>query len=240
MVAAVLIALLASVLGWVPLAPAFLTWRFVAIVAIPTVLAAGILGAREYEIRVAGAGGDRSEVDHGPLTSVSQTLPVDRAHLSRIDVWAGSTGSDADLFLRVALPGQPPIRESRVTTHYPRWSDQLVTFTFAPIPDSQGQTYVITIGALQSWPYVFLGLSTDDPIPESVVQINGIPDPYENDLSLRAYTSGRGLVAFVAMIQDRPYNEVWISIEVLILWLLIVVAILWLTASKPLRWGDGG
>ena len=221
-----------SILGWVPLSSTFVTWRFVAIAAALTVLAAGILDAREYEIRVAGTQGDRPEIDHGPLTVVSQTLPVDRAHLSHIDVWADSTGGDADLFLRLALPGQPPIRESRATTRHARWSDQTVTFSFAPISDSQGQTYEITIGSLQSSPYVFLGLSTDDPIPESVVQINGSSDSWGNDLALRAYTPGRGLVAFVALIQDRPYPDVWIVVEMLAIWLYGFVVIVWLTASR--------
>ncbi len=232
MAAAVLVAVLMSILGWVPLSSTFVTWRFVAIAAALTVLAAGILDAREYEIRVAGTHGDRPEIDHGPLTVVSQTLPVDRAHLSRIDVWAESTGGDADLFLRLALPGQPPIRESRATTRHPRWSDQTVTFSFAPISESQGQTYEITIGSLQSSPYVFLGLSTDDPIPESEVQINGSSDSWGNDLALRAYTPGRGLVAFVALIQDRPYSDILFAVEILAMWLYGFVVIVWLTASR--------
>ena len=107
-----------------------------------------------------------------------------------------------------------------------------MTFSFAPISDSQGQTYEITIGSLQSSPYVFLGLSTDDPIPESVVQVNGFSDSWGNDLALRAYTPGRGLVAFVALIQDRPYTDVLIVVEMLAMWLYGFVVIVWLTASR--------
>ena len=231
MAGVVLIALLMSILEWVPLSRTFITWRFVAIVTTITVLSAGILDAREYQVRVAGGIEDQPEIDHGPLSTVSQTVHVDRAHLSRIDVWAESTGKSAELFLRLGPPGGPPIRESRAITSHPRWSNQTVTFDFAPIPDSQGQTYEISIGALQSTPFVFVGLSTDNPIPESRVLVNGIADSWSNDLALRAYTPGRGLAWLGAMIQDRAHTDVLISLEIFVVWLWIVILILWLTAS---------
>ena len=231
MAAAVLVAVLMSILGWVPLSPNFVTWRFVVVIVVFTVLVAGILDAREYQIRVAGTNRDRLDLYHGPLTSVSQTLRVDRANLSHIDIYAESSGGNADLFLRLSPLGLPPIRESRATTNHPRLSNQTVTFAFAPIPDSKGQTYEISIGALQPTPFVFVGLSTNDPIPESSVLINGISDSWSNDLALRAYTPGRGLVWLIAMIQDRDRTDVLIGIEIFIVWLWFVVVILWLTAS---------
>lgn len=232
MTSVVLIAVLLSILGWVPLSPAFLTWRFVAIVTLLTVLPAGFLDAREYRIRVAGGIGDTPEIYHGPLSLVSQTLTVDRNHLSRIDVWAESTGDSAELFLRLGSPGHPPIRESRTVTNHPRWSNQTVTFDFAPMPDSAGQTYEISVGALQVEPYVFVGLSTDDPISESVVLVNEDTDPLSNDLALRISTSGRGLRWFVSMLQDRARTDVLTSIELFVVWLWGVATILWLTASS--------
>ena len=230
MAAVVLIALLMSVLGWIPLSPTWMTWRFMAIVVVSMAVGGGILAAQEYWIPSAANQGDRPELDHGPLSSVSQKILVDRSHLSRVDVWAGSTNDDAELFLRLKLPGQPPIRESRATTSNPRWSERTVTFTFAPIPDSRGQTYIVTIGALQSSPYVFLGMSSDDPIPESVVQINGIPDAWSNDLALHAYARGRSLAKVTAMIQDRLHSDVLVAIEGLLVCLWAVAVTLWLTA----------
>ena len=231
MAVAVLVAVLMSILGWVPLSPTFVTWRFVVIVVVFTVLVAGILDAREYQVRVAGMSRDRPEFHHGPLTLVSQTLRVDRAHLSRIDIFAESSGGNADLFLRLGPPGLPPVRESRATTNHPRWSNQAVTFAFTPIPDSKGQTYEISIGALQPTPFVFIGLSTNDPIPESSVLINGIGDSRSNDLALRAYTPGRGLVWLIATMQYRDRTDVLIGIEIFTVWLWFVVVILWLTTS---------
>lgn len=227
-----LIAVLLSILGWVPLAPTFFTWRFMAIITLLTVLPAGILDAREYRIRVAGGIEDKPEIHHGPLSLVSQTLTVDRDHLSRIDVWAESTGESAELILRLGSPGRPPIRESRTVTSHPRWSNRTVTFDFAPIPDSEGQTYEISVGALQPEPYVFVGLSTDDPIPESVVLVNHGADSSSSDLALRVYTPGRGLRWLATMLQDRARTDVLISVEFFVVWLWVVVAILWLTASS--------
>ena len=232
MTSVVLIAVLLSILGWVRLSPTLITWRFVVLVTLFTVLSAGILDARAYRIRVAGGIGDRPEIYHGPLSLVSQTLTVDRNHLSRIDVWAESTGDSAELFLQLGSPGHPPIRESRTVTNHPRWSNMTVTFDFAPIPDSAGQTYEISVGALQPEPYVFLGLSTDDPISESVLLVNKDTDSLSNDLALRLSTSGRGLRWLAAMLQDRARTDVLTSIELFVVWLWVVVTILWLTASS--------
>ncbi|MYD92168.1 MAG: hypothetical protein F4Y02_00445 [Chloroflexi bacterium] len=231
MAAVVLISVLLSVLGWVPLSRTFVTWRFVSIVAVFTALVAGILDAREYDIRVAGATRDLPEIHHDNATSVSQILQVDRAHLSRIDVFAASSGGSADLFLRLAPPGHPPIRESRTTTSHPRWSNRPVTFVFPPIADSAGQTYELIVGVLQPEPIVFLGLSNDNPIPESNVFLHGKADVWSNDLALRAYTPGRGFVWLVSMIQDRDFIDVLMGVEVFIAWLWGVVLILWWTAS---------
>lgn len=232
MTSVVLIALLLSILGWVPLSPNFITWRFVAIVALLTLLPAVILDAREYRIRVAGGIGDKPEIYHGPLSRVSQSLTVDRNHLSRIEVWAESTGESAELFLRLGSPGHPPLRESRTVTNHPRWSNGTVTFDFAPIPDSAGQTYEISVGALQPEPYVFVGLSTDDPISASVVLVNEDTDSLSNDLALRLTTSGRGLKWLVTMLQDRERTDVLTGIQLFVVWLWVLVTILWLTASS--------
>ena len=106
-----------------------------------------------------------------------------------------------------------------------------MTFDFPPITDSAGQTYEITVGVLQSESLVFIGLSNDDPIPESNVFLHGNADVWSNDLALRAYTPGRGLVWLVSMIQDRDVTDVLIGLEVLIAWLWGVMVIMWWTTS---------
>jgi hypothetical protein len=231
MAAVVLIALLISILGWIPLSPTFITRRLLATVIVFTAVAGGILGAREYWIPMSATRGDLPEIDHGPLSFVSQQLPVNRSYLSRIDVWADVTSDAADLFLRLELPGQPPIRESRTTTSHPRWSSQTVSFTFAPIPDSEGRTYELTIGALEATPYVFVGMSSDDPIPHSVAQINGVPDEWSNDLAIRAFARGRGIAKVTSMIQDRFHMDILVASEGLLIWLWSVVLIIWFTSS---------
>ena len=231
MTSAMLIAVLLSILEWIPLSPTFVTWRFVTLVSLLTMLAVGILDAREYRIRVAGGIEDKPEFHHGPLSLVSQTLVVERDFLSRIDVWAESSGGGAELFLRLGSPGQPPIRESRTETSHPRWSNGTVTFEFAPITDSKGKTYEITIGALQPAPYVFVGLSSDDPIRESDVFLNGTPDSWSSDIALRLYTPGRGVTKLWTVIQDRGRTDVLVGVEVLAIWGWVMSVILWLMAS---------
>ena len=226
-----LIAVLLSILEWIPLKPNFITWRFVAIVAVLVAVPVGVFDSREQPIRVAGGFEDKPEIHHGPLSLVSQTLRIERDHLSRIDVWAESTGGAAELFLRLGPPGHPPIRESRAVTRHPRWSNQTVTFEFAPIPTSRDKMYELEIGSLQANPNVFVGLSTDDPIPESVVHINRTSDPWANDLALRLHTPGRGLRWLITVIQDRGRADVLTIIEVLAVWLWVLVAVLWLYSS---------
>ena len=231
MASLMLIAVLLSVLSWVPLVPNFISWRLVALAAILVALPIGVFDSQEHIIRVAGGVEDKPEIHHGPMSLVSQTLRIERDHLSRIDVWAESTGGAAELFLRLGPPGHPPIRESRAVTRHPRWSNQAVTFDFAPIPASREKTYEVVIGSLHANPHVFVGLSTDDPIPESVVQINRSSDPWENDLALRLHTPGRGLRWVMTVVQDRGRADVLRIIEVLAVWLWIMVALLWLYSS---------
>ena len=229
--AAVLITLLVSMLGWVQISPTFLSARFILLVVSLTALGSGVLAIREYWVPEARTYEQRPEIDHGPLSSVSQKIVIDRAYLSRIDVWAESSAGEADLFLRLAQPGLPPLRESHTKTSHPRWSDGKISFHFTPIPDSMNRVYTVTIGSLQPSPYIFIGLSTDDAIPESDLLINGSPDPWGNDLALRAFTSGRGMSRFGAIIQDRSTTDRLILAEIALSWLFIVVALLWLEVS---------
>lgn len=238
----VLIALLVSFLGWVPISHSLINWRLIVLLLAFTALSGGILLLREYWIPVAGTSDDSPEVHHGPLSAVSQDLHVDHAFLSRIDVWAETSDGSADLFLRLSAPEESPIRESRATTSNRRWSGKRVSFTFSPVAESGGRTWEITVGALQPTPYVFLGLSSDDPIPGSVVRVNESSDPWSNDLALHAYTFGRGGKLLLSMVQYRTARDVLIAVEILLAWLWVATGILWFTSSRSsfvhLRDGD--
>ncbi len=196
------------------------------------VLAVGALAITEYEIRDTGVYWDSPEREHGPLTMVSQTLQVNHAYLSRIEVWATAVGGEGAIFMRLTPVGSArPIRESRAAVHHPRWSEQTVDLKFVPVPDSQGQTYDLTIGALVPTPHVFLGLSTDNPNSLSAVRINGEPDRWANDLALRTYWRGRAPEALAAMIQQDPRTLTMLGVMVIIATLSVGIVTLWVLSA---------
>ena len=191
MAAATLVALLLSLLADVPLAPTFVTWPFIVGAVAVTLAGIGTLLMREYWTPISSATVHHSDIDHGPLSAVAQRVTINRQNLARTDVWAESSGGPAAIWLRVGSPGQPPIRESRTTTAHARYSNGTVTFTFAPIPDSEGQIYEIAVGVLRDAPYVFLGLASGNPLPDGVSSVDGQPVPWAKDLALRAYAKHR-------------------------------------------------
>ncbi|MCY3749102.1 MAG: hypothetical protein OXG64_07390 [Chloroflexi bacterium] len=228
--AAVLIALFLSLLDEVPLAPTVVVRPLVVATVLVTIGGVGFLAMREYWTPISSATVRRCDVDHGPLAVVAQGVTINRPNLGRIDVCVESSGGPADLWLSVGQPGQPPIRESRTTTSHVRWSSGTVTFTFDAIPDSQGQTYEIAIGALHRTPYLFLGLASGDPLAGGVAHINGRPDPWANDLALRAYAKHRLLDRLRALLTDRSAIDRLIIVELLVAWLWVVAMLVWLAA----------
>lgn len=164
----------------------------------------------------------------GPLTLVEQPFRTDHDHLTRIDVWAyvdgGATGATSHMFARLT-PGDSdrPIRESRAEVRGSRFSDAAVTFDFEPIPDSGGTRYTLAVGVLNGpQPYVHVGLTDGDLIPEGAASINGAPTRYANDLAMRTYRIGR----FVEALAPQDPRHWWLYVEALLyvaLWVLMAV-----------------
>ena len=139
----------------------------------------------------------------GPVSLVEQRIRATHDNWHRITVWAYVDGSgdpetaSADIFARLtpadgSSPG--PVRESRAEVRGARFSNATVDFDFAPIADSGGKLYTLAVGVLSAPdPYVFLGLTRDDAIPEGEVLIAGAATGYGNDLALRTYWTARGL-----------------------------------------------
>lgn len=138
----------------------------------------------------------------GPISLVEQRIRATHDHWHRITVWAYVDGGEdpetasADIFARLtpadgSSPG--PVRESRAEVRGARFSNATVDFDFAPIPDSGGKLYTLAVGVLSGpEPYVFLGITRDDVIPEGEVVIAGTATGYGNDLALRTYWTARG------------------------------------------------
>ncbi|MCY3784721.1 MAG: hypothetical protein OXG79_13190 [Chloroflexi bacterium] len=138
----------------------------------------------------------------GPISLVEQRIRATHDRWHRITVWAYVDGSgdpetaSADIFARLtpadgSSPG--PVRESRAEVRGARFSNATVDFDFAPIPDSGGKLYTLAVGVLSGpEPYVFLGITHDDAIPEGEIVIAGVATGYGNDLALRTYWTARG------------------------------------------------
>ncbi len=133
----------------------------------------------------------------GPIALVEQPFQANQDYLRRIDVWAfidgGPAGMPAEVFARLTPEGSArPIRESRAEVRGARHRNATVSFDFEPIPDSSGQRYTLTVGLLGGpQPFVFLGLTRGDLIPEGAAVVNGEATPHGNDLAMRTAWSGR-------------------------------------------------
>ena len=123
-----------------------------------------------------------------------------------------------------------PVRESRAAVTNTDWSEESVTFDFAPVSDSRDQTYRLSIGVLgPPSARVFLGLTGNDPLPGSSVIVNGEPTRWANDISMLGYWEGRGARVVIDAIRHEPTHLVLLIDLVLTisLWILAVALRPW-------------
>ena len=178
----------------------------------------------------------------GPVSLVEQRFRATHDNLQRIDVWSyvdGAPGEAAQIFARLTpvAGSDGPIRESRAAVYGAVFSNSTVAFHFAPIPDSGGTLYTLAVGVLSGpTPYVFLGLTGGDVIPEGAAVVSGAPTRYADDLVLRTSYSGR----FIEGLLPRdPRHSLLIGEGVMniLLWVFLVVAA-WagLSGRRPRFW----
>ena len=178
----------------------------------------------------------------GPITLVEQRFRAHRDNLSRIDVWAyadgGPPGRAAEIFARLTPEGvDAPIRESRAEARGARFSTATVAFKFEPIPDSNGKVYTLAVGVLgRAPPYVFLGMTGSDLIPEGAAIVSGAATRYGDDLAMRTAWIGR----LIDGLYPRDPHHWGLIAEVVLhlcLWVFLVVAT-WagLSGSRPRFW----
>ena len=139
----------------------------------------------------------------------------------------------AEIFVRLTPEGSDqPIRESRAKVRGARHSDATVSFHFEPIPDSSGKRYTLTVGLLSGpRPFVFLGLTRGDVIPEGAALVNGEPTRFANDLALRTAWSGRFIDGMFPH-DPRLWGLIGEVIFTLFLWVFVVV-LAWIRLSGP-------
>ncbi len=131
----------------------------------------------------------------GPVWLVEQRFRATHDYLHRIDVWSyvdWAPGS-AEIFARLTPVGSDtPIRESRAEVDARRFSDATASFHFEPIPDSGGTLFTLTVGVLSGeLPYVFLGLTSGDVIPDGAAVVSGESTPHGADLAIQTAWVGR-------------------------------------------------
>ena len=128
---------------------------------------------------------------------------------------------------------EQPVRESAASVRSTDWSEEPVTFTFAPLAESRGRVYRLSVGVLgPPSALVYLGLTGNDPIPESSVIINGEPTLWANDLSMYGHWEGRGARVLVDAIRYRPTH-------LLLLIDLVLTVSLWILAVLLHPWRAG-
>ena len=175
----------------------------------------------------------------GPISLVEQRFRAIHDNLRRIDVRVEiDGGASAEIFARLTPEGSDrPVRESRVEVRGARFSNATVTFEFAPIPNSKGTLYNLAVG-LQSGPapYVFLGMTGDDVIPEGAAVINGTPTRYANDLAMRAFGDVRAIEGLIPR-DSRHWVRIGETTLHIFLWvLLVVVAWTGVSGRRPRFW----
>ena len=235
MSAAILVTILTGSLGRLPLYAGPQPWRrFLALGAALSVVAAtfALLPTYKYDW-----GSGPPDNYTGPVALIEQDISVHHPFLSRIDVWSyvtAGSAQQADIFMRLTPIGEEqPIRESKASVRNTDWHDDPVTFDFAPLADSRGQVYRLAVGVLgPPSAQVFLGLTGNDPLPDSSVVINGEPTRWANDLSMRGHWEGRGARVLVDAIRYEPTHLV------LLIDLLLTVS-LWFLAVVLRPWRDG-
>ena len=88
MAATTLFALFVSLRGVIPLLSPLVLWPCVSVIMVGTIVGTGVLVTREYWTPVSSATVHYGNIDHGPLSAVSQRVTINRSNLARIDVWA--------------------------------------------------------------------------------------------------------------------------------------------------------
>ena len=176
----------------------------------------------------------------GPVSLVSQPFRARHDYVFRVDVRAFVEGGSppAEVFARLIPQGTAqPVRESRTTVQGGRLSPEIISFTFEPIPDSKEQWYTLAIGVLGGpTPWVFLGLTGVEAIPESGATVNGVPDG--RDLAMRTHSIASVGRMFLENRRGRLFQVTGVFL-VVFLWVCATVAA-WSCLSWDRRrsWGE--
>ena len=219
--------------------------RWAALGAALALLAASVPALlAEYEWEEAGTA--RPLFYAGPITQLEQPFQARLDRLTRVKVWAYADGMEpgadeeaAPILARLTPWGaDSPVYESRAEVRHGQARPGTVDLEFAPIPDSGGQRFVLTIRALrETRPDVYLGLTGYAALPQGLILVNGVPHKRHLAGSTHAVASGGGVVRDLLTRDRRRLPLIGDIAATVFLWVFATVAT-WrgLTGPKPRFW----
>ena len=192
------------------------------------------------------AGSARPLFYAGPVSQLEQPWQPHLDQLTRVKVWAfvdgiepGPDGAAVEVLARLTPWGaDTPVAEARAEVRHLRSDPSTVDLAFAPIPDSGGQRYVLTIRSLrEARPYLFLGLTGNQALPLGVVLVNG--EPHERRLAMSTHAVAHGYQVVHDLLFRDPQRLLLIAdvVVTVFLWVFAAVAA-WrgLTGSRDRFW----
>lgn len=180
----------------------------------------------------------------GPVTQVEQPFQAQLDQLTRVKVWASAgareRGADAARVLARLTPwgADAPVHEARAEVRHDRSRPRPVDLEFAPIADSKGERFVLTIRSLsEPRPHLFLGLTGRGALPHGVVLVNGVAHERHLAMSTHAITRGDGVIHDLLTRDRRRLLLIGDIATTVFLWVFAAVAT-WrgLTGHTPRFW----
>lgn len=182
----------------------------------------------------------------GPITQLEQPFQAQLDHLTRVKVWAfaggiagGADAPPVQILARLTPWGaDAPVREAWAEVRHERSRPRPVDLEFAPIPDSGGQRFILTVQSL-SEPrlHLFLGLTGHGALPHGVVLVNGVAHKRHFAGSTHAIATGEGVIRDLLTRDRRRLLLVGDIAATVFLWVFAAVAT-WrgLTGHTPRFW----
>ncbi len=198
----------------------------------------------EYEWEVASTA--RPLFYAGPVSQLEQPFQTQLDQLTRVKVWAfadgiegGADEATAQVLARLTPMGaDAPVYEAQAAVGHDPSRPNTVDLEFAPIPDSGGQRFVLTIRALsETQPYLFLGLTGHRALPHGVVLVNGVAHERHLAMSTHAIARGDGVIHDLLTRDRRRLPLIGDVVATVFLWVFAtVVAWRGLTGSTHQFW----
>jgi hypothetical protein len=123
----------------------------------------------------------------------AQTFRATRSDLAEIEVFLSNYGqpNQTPLVLRLTDVSSGDLQRLSMAPPGTVANDQYHSFRFAPIPNSEGRTFVVTLTAPEAQPghAVTAWMGEDDPYPQGIAYLNGVPQARSDIVAKLEYHS---------------------------------------------------